>query len=68
MIDYTNPAALQWWHKQMDNVLDLGIDGWKCDGTDPYILEFIEPLGYNGTITWQYVVQILMLAYIITLS
>eukprot|EP01147_Barroeca_monosierra_P009809 gene9809-2002_t len=53
MIDYTNPAALQWWHKQMDNVLDLGIDGWKCDGTDPYILEFIEPLGYNGTITWQ---------------
>jgi len=33
-IDYTNPAALDWWHKQLDNVLVLnqtdkeGIDGW----------------------------------------
>lgn len=28
----------------MDKVLDLGIDGFKCDGTDPYILEY-EVLG-----------------------
>ncbi|XP_065826338.1 alpha-glucosidase 2-like isoform X2 [Oscarella lobularis] len=38
-LDYTNPEALDWWHKQMDRVLDIGVDGWKCDGTDPYILE-----------------------------
>ena len=28
-----------------------GIDGWKCDGTDPYILELIVPLGKGGIIT-----------------
>jgi alpha-glucosidase (family GH31 glycosyl hydrolase) len=27
-LDYTNPQALAWWHSQMDNVLNLGIDGW----------------------------------------
>ena len=37
----------------MDLVLDLGIDGWKCDGTDPYILELVEAHGYNGTVEWQ---------------
>ncbi|HPG42016.1 MAG TPA: glycoside hydrolase family 31 protein [bacterium] len=30
-IDYTNPNALQWWHGQMDQALDLGLDGWKTD-------------------------------------
>ena len=28
-----------------------GIDGWKCDGTDPYILELIVPLGKGGIVT-----------------
>ena len=28
-----------------------GIDGWKCDGTDPYILELIVPLGKRGIVT-----------------
>jgi hypothetical protein len=23
LVDYTNPDAVQWWHKQMDPVLDL---------------------------------------------
>ncbi len=31
-IDYTNPEAVNWWHSQMDKVLDMGIDGWKVDG------------------------------------
>jgi alpha-glucosidase (family GH31 glycosyl hydrolase) len=38
--DYTNPFALDWWHKKMDLVLKAGVDGFKCDGTDPYIIEY----------------------------
>ncbi len=34
LIDYWNPEALAWWHGLMDQVLDMGIDGWKCDGLD----------------------------------
>ncbi len=24
----------------MDKVLDVGVDGFKCDATDPYIMEY----------------------------
>jgi len=34
LIDYWNPDAVEWWHSEMDKVLDMGIDGWKCDGLD----------------------------------
>jgi alpha-D-xyloside xylohydrolase len=34
MIDFFNPDAVAWWKTLMDRTLDLGIDGWKCDGTD----------------------------------
>lgn len=43
LLDYTNPAALSWWQSQMDQALSLGIDGWKNDGTDPFIMELIDP-------------------------
>lgn len=33
-VDYTNPAALEWWHGLQRQVLDWGVDGWKLDGTD----------------------------------
>jgi len=49
-IDYTNPYALKWWHSQLDNVISLGADGWKCDGTDPYVFEMIVALGYEDRI------------------
>ncbi len=31
-IDYTNPEAMQWWRSLQNQVLNLGIDGWKLDG------------------------------------
>ncbi len=34
LIDYHNPEAVTWWHGLLDGALDLGIDGWKCDGLD----------------------------------
>jgi len=34
LIDYWNEDAVAWWHGLMQPVLDLGIDGWKCDGLD----------------------------------
>lgn len=52
-IDYTNPDAVSWWHSQMDNILDMGIDGWKVDGTDPFVMLLVPPTTHEGRlITW----------------
>jgi alpha-glucosidase (family GH31 glycosyl hydrolase) len=32
-IDYSNPEAMSWWRGMQQHVFDLGIDGWKLDGT-----------------------------------
>ena len=32
-IDYTNTNAMKWWRGLQQHVFDLGIDGWKLDGT-----------------------------------
>lgn len=32
-------------------VLALGIDGWKCDGTDPYLLELVVAKGQGGVVS-----------------
>ena len=54
-IDYTSPDAMEWWHGQMDNVLEMapgvGVDGFKCDGTDPYVFELIVAKGAGGVIS-----------------
>ena len=54
LLDYSNPAARRWWEDQMAPVLrgngttGTGVDGWKCDGTDPYIIELLDPRGAGG--------------------
>lgn len=35
-IDYTDPGAMRWWRSMQDEVLRLGIDGWKLDGSDTF--------------------------------
>lgn len=52
LLDYTNPDAVRWWHGLMDRMLDLGIDGWKCDATDPYVLLLGGAYGQAGPVTW----------------
>jgi alpha-glucosidase (family GH31 glycosyl hydrolase) len=34
LLDFHSPEAVAWWHERMQPVLDLGIDGWKTDGSD----------------------------------
>ena len=51
-IDYNNPMALQWWHEQMDKVLNLGIDGWKTDMTASLLKRWIVLDTYTGMMTW----------------
>ena len=34
LIDLFNPEAVEWMEELMQPVLDMGIDGWKCDGLD----------------------------------
>ncbi len=36
-VDFFNPSAAAWWHRQQDPVLEAGIDGWKLDFAENYI-------------------------------
>jgi alpha-glucosidase (family GH31 glycosyl hydrolase) len=38
LFDYWSPASSAYIKSNMDKVLNMGIDGWKCDGTDYYSL------------------------------
>lgn len=53
MIDFFNPDAVAWWKTLMDKTLDLGIDGWKCDGTDysVFLGNALYSPGNNGNVT-----------------
>ncbi len=50
-LDYTNPDALTWWHGQMDQALELGLDGWKTDAGCRAFPDTTEC--FNGLITRQ---------------
>lgn len=53
LLDYSNPKALPWWNSQLDLVLNLSVDGFKTDGTDPFIMEYITPFSDAGPITYR---------------
>jgi alpha-glucosidase (family GH31 glycosyl hydrolase) len=36
LVDFTNPAAEQWWREQVKRVLELGVEGIKMDDGDGY--------------------------------
>jgi len=46
-IDFFNPTAKKWFQSLLDRALDLGFDGWKCDGTDPMIY-LLRPMPYSS--------------------
>jgi alpha-D-xyloside xylohydrolase len=37
-LDFFDARASNWWHRQQDRLLDLGLDGWKLDFGDSYVL------------------------------
>jgi alpha-D-xyloside xylohydrolase len=36
-VDFFNPSARAWWHRQQDLVLKAGLDGWKLDFGESYV-------------------------------
>ncbi len=41
-VDFFNPSARAWWHRQQDGVLKAGLDGWKLDFGENYVK--VDPL------------------------
>jgi alpha-glucosidase (family GH31 glycosyl hydrolase) len=41
-VDFFDPEAVGWWHRQQDALLELGIDGWKLDFGEEYLANTVE--------------------------
>lgn len=50
-VDFFDPQARAWWHRQQDALLAVGVDGWKLDFGDQYISD--EVVTDAGTIERQ---------------
>lgn len=48
ILDYENADALSWWHSEMNRILDMGIDGWKLDGIDPFAVAATASTDFGG--------------------
>ncbi len=50
-IDYTNPEAMKWWRGLQERVYQLGIDGWKLDGSATEFFKEVLgiPIAYIGS-------------------
>jgi len=50
-IDYSNPQAINWWRGLQQPIFDLGLDGWKLDGTATFFSSkfFDVPVPYQKT-------------------
>jgi alpha-glucosidase (family GH31 glycosyl hydrolase) len=38
-VDFFNPQASIWWHRQQDALLEMGVAGWKLDFGEEYVLD-----------------------------
>lgn len=45
-IDYSNPEAMKWWRGRQQTLFDLGIDGWKLDGTATLFYTKVGPIPF----------------------
>ena len=50
-VDFFNPRAVAWWHRQQDPLYDAGIDGWKLDFGDEYLPDTVDT--FAGTVDRQ---------------